>query len=352
MKLYDSETMARFDELVKTGRLDNAILSGDFDSVIDRNRYDAFRSRFDANETLFLSRQLTLIETQLMRVDYPGLKARQLFSVVNDGAGLESIGYHQLDQAGRAAIKAGKATDVPRIDITKTEYLKKVRHLVDAYGWDFHELRQAVRAGFSLANEKAMAAREAMERELENLAILGDDTYDIMGLLSYALDYNEYLMPADGTSSSKKIVNKTADLALRDMQGLLNKVFTGSGGVYKANRLLVPTEVKAYLMTTPRSTTSDTTLEQFLIANNPGLQIVDSYQLGSVTVTLDSATFTNKGVAVAWYDSPMIAKLKIPSEFESLPVEQRGFEYVVNCTMDVLGLVVYKPFAFAIAGDV
>lgn len=351
MKL-DSNQMARFDELVKTGRLDDAILGGEFDSQIDKRKFSALGNRFDANETLFLSRQLTLIETQLYRVDYPGLKARRLFSVANDGAGLESIGYHQLDQTGRAAIKGSKATDVPRVDIKKTEYLKKVRHLVDAYGWDFHELRSAVRAGMNLSNEKAMAAREAIERELENLAFLGDDTYDIPGLLTYALDYNEYQMPADGTSSSKKIVDKTADLVVRDLNGVLNKVLTGSQGVYRANRLLVPTEVYAHITTTARSTTSDTTIAQFLIANNPGLQIEPCYLLNSATATLDSGTFTSKGFAVAYYDSPMIAKLKVPSEFESLPVQERGFEYVVNCTMDVLGLVVYKPFAFAIAGDV
>ena len=351
MKL-STEQMARYDELVKSGRLDDAILAGEFDSQIDKRKFAALNSRFDANESLFLTRSLTLIESQLYRVQYPGLKARQLFQVVNSGAGLESIGYQQLDQTGRAAIKAGKATDVPRIDLTSAEYLKKVRHLVDAYGWDFHELRQAARAGFALGNEKAMAAREAIERELENLAFLGDDTYDIPGLMTHALDYNEYQMPADGTSSSKKITAKTADLALRDIQGILNKVETGTEGLYRANRLLVPVEVKAYLQTTPRSATSDTTLEMFLKANNPGLQIESSYQMNSVTVTLDSGTFTSKGIAVAWYDDPLVAKLFVPSEFEALPVQERGFEYIVNCTMDVLGLVVYKPYAFAIAGDV
>lgn len=351
MKL-SSEQMARYDELVKSGRLDDAILAGEFDSQIDKRKFAALTSRFDANESLFLSRQLTLIESQLYRVQYPGLKARKLFQVVNSGAGLEAIGYQQLDKTGRAAIKAGKATDVPRIDLTSAEYLKKVRHLVDAYGWDFHELRQAARAGFALGNEKAMAAREAMEFEVENMVFLGNDEYDVPGLLTDALNYNEYTMPADGTSLSKKIVDKTAANALRDLTGILKKVKTGTKGKYRANRLLLPTEVLAHIELTPRSDNSDTTIKEFLLANNPGLEIFDSYQMDSVTVTLDSGTFTNKGIAVAWYDSPMVAQLFIPSEFEALPVQERGFEYVVNCTMDYLGLVVRQPFAFSIAGDV
>jgi hypothetical protein len=345
--------MNKFDELMKSGRFDEAVRAGELDDMlVSGGRFDAIAgNRFDANETIFLQRELTLIESQLYRVVYPGLKARQFFPVMNAGAGLQSLGYHQMDVTGKAKIKGSKTKDNPRVGLKKEEFLHKVRHLTLSYGWDYHELKEAARAGMPLESEQAMAAREIMERTIDEMAFIGDSTYDVPGFFTNGTDYNEYLMPADGTSSSKKIINKTADLIVRDLNGLLNKVITGSKGVYRPNALLLPIDAYAHIMTTPRSSTSDTTIAQFLIANNPGLQIDTSYNLNSVTATFDSATFTNKGMAIAYYRSPDVLKLQLPEEFTTLPVQQNGWNYDVLAYCDIAGLFVYKPIAVAVAGD-
>src|SRR5690606_39298439 len=62
---------------------------------------------FDANETLFLQRQLEQVRAKIFETEYPELKGRRLFPLATDiAASAETYVYFVYDMAGQAKVIA------------------------------------------------------------------------------------------------------------------------------------------------------------------------------------------------------------------------------------------------------
>jgi hypothetical protein len=304
-------------------------------------RLDSY-ANMDANESGFFNRQLEYIEPTVYKTQFPTLKARQHFPSFAAGAGLEAIGYREQTAHGRAKIIGSKVDDLPRVDITGAESFQAVRHLGDSYGYDYFEIEKAMRAGLSLDAERATAAREAIEREIDLIAYFGDAASGLPGLFTNTA-IPSALVEADGTGSSTAFADKTPDQIIRDMNNLANGILVTTNGVEQPNALLMPVDQYTYIASTPRSSTSDTTILQYFLLNNPHITSVDwSIHLKNV------AAKSNRNVMVAYRKDPGTVKLHIPREFRQLQVQVKGLEYIVPCVADIAGLIVYKPKAFAI----
>lgn len=290
--------------------------------------------RLDAAESAFFSRELEHVKAQTYDIKYPMLKSRLYVPVSNETpSGATTVTYEQYDRVGRAKIVQPDATDFPRVDVFGTEFTRPVRWGGASYGWSIIELRQAMMAGKPLDAKKAAAARRAQEELVDEVAAIGAPDYGIAtGVI------NDAAITVEAATGEWDDPATTADEIIGDVQVMWTGITGDTEGVEAPNTLLVPDSQYAVLMTKPRSTTSDTTVLQFLRANFPGLSVEPWYRLKTAGVA-------SKDRAILYNRSPEYLQQEIPNEFEQLPVYQRGPNFEVGTLIATAGTTFYFPLS-------
>lgn len=294
----------------------------------------------DDAESIFFARQLEYIKAKSYDVVYPELKARSLFPVsreINPGA--ETVTYYQYDMSGFAKVIANFADDLPRVDARGKAFTSPIKSLGNSYGYNIQEIRAAKMVGGKpLEQRRADAAKRAMLQKESTLAFVGELSSGLPGLLTNA-NVGTYTVPADGTGASKLWSTKTPDQIIRDMNGMVNKVITDTKGTFTADTLLLPIAQYAQISSTARSSTSDTTILEYFMKNNPFIKTVEWLN------EIQGAGTAGADVMIAYKKDPMVLSLEIPSDFEQLEPEKRGLEYMVACLERFAGVLIYYPLA-------
>lgn len=293
----------------------------------------------DSDETIFFTRQLEFLKAKSYDIKYAELKARSLLPVSFEaGPGADTIRYEQFQNSGIAKVIANYADDLPRADIKGKEFIASVKSLGSSYGYSMQEIRAARYAGKPLEQRRANAAKRAIAQAENTIAWFGNTDYNIQGFLSNP-NIGAYTLPADGTGASTTLLSKSPDQILRDMNGMVNQVFSVTKGVEQPTQLLMPLTQFAYISSTARSANSDTTILEYFLQNNPFIKSVDwlNELKGSGAGALDQM--------VAYVKDPDHLTLEIPQDFEQLNVQEKGLEYVVPCHQRIGGVIMYYPLA-------
>lgn len=307
----------------------------------------ALEAHFDANETAFLERELTQLRAKIFQVLYPELLARTLVPKAGDIApSAETYSFKIYEPIGKAKHIAYKGGDLPRVDVVAREVLGKVRPIGASYGWDINELREAARVGTPLPEMKARAARDTIERGIDETLAFGaineSGTRPDIGLTG--LVNNSVVEGIGITAGSWWFAGTppTPQEILAELNSLIAVVGQDSDRVFNANTLVLPVAHHDYIVQTPFSDlTGDSILSVFLKNNRervPGLSVVPWH-------TLKTAGVGNKPRGIVYQKDPMILEGVIPQEYESLPPEARGLEFLINCHARCGGVKIYQPLA-------
>ena len=292
----------------------------------------------DANESAFFSRSLEHVKAQTYDKKYPDLKARMLFPVDNTaGPAADSITFQEWDQVGMAKIIDNYANDLPRADVTGREYTSPVKSVGNAYGYNLQEVRKAAATNTPLQARKANAARRAHEQEVNRIAFSGDSQYNLPGLLSNA-NIPAAAVTADGTASATTFASKTPALILRDLNKVANDIVTSTKGTEIPNTLVLPLAQYNVIATT-QMPDIDKTILAFFLETNPFITEVTWAE------ELNGAGPAGVDIMVAYNRDPDCMTLEVPSEFEQLPVQEDGLEFLVPCHSRIGGLIVYRPLS-------
>lgn len=288
-------------------------------------------THLDAAESAFFARELEHIYAQTYDIKYPELKARQFIPVSNEAnPGALEVTYQQFDRRGRAKLTAPGAVDSPRVDVLGTEFPRPVRLATASYGWHVLELRNAAMAGRPLNTRKASAARRAVEEVLDEVASIGAPDHGIA--TGFINDADVAIDASAGNWSGL-----TADQIIADIGALVQNVVSDTQGVEFIDTLLLPDEQHALIATTPRGTQSDTTVLQYVLKNFPTLNAVEPWY------RLDGAGAGAVDRAIGYRRSMDHLTQEIPSEFEQLPVFQKGQNFVVETMATTAGAAFYYP---------
>lgn len=294
----------------------------------------------DADEGVFFSRQLEHVKAKTYDVVYPELKARQFIPVSFDaGPGARTITYQQFDAVGVAKIISNYASDLPRVDLKGKEFTANVRSLGASYGYSLQDVRSAKMAGLPLEQRKANAAKRAVMQAEDEIALNGDADHGLGGLLSNA-NVSDETIASDGTGASSLWSAKTADLILRDMNQLVDKVVTVTNGVEEPNTMLMP-HGQFSLISNLRVGDTGKSVKQWFLDNNPFIKEIMPWS------KLAGAGAGGTDLFLVYNKSPDKLTLEIPQDFEQLPVQEKGLEYEVPCHARCGGVIIYYPLSIA-----
>lgn len=296
-------------------------------------------TRLDAVGSLFFANQLTYIQSQVYKYEYPALEAFNVIPISTDvPAGAEYVMYRAYQSTGRARIVSSYADDLPAADLQGFQFMQKIETIGSSYRYSFQEITTAQWQNVDLPFEQAEAARRAIMQEMNTLAFTGSQPGGFTGFLNNP-NVPLYTVPNDGTGGSTTFASKTPDQILRDLNSLVNQIVINSNMVERPDTVLLPTEQYTQIASTPRSSTSDTTILNYFLLNNPFVkQVIPVPQLAA-------AGPTGLDIMVAYEMNANKLKMEIPMPFTQLPPQERNLEFVINCIARFGGVSIIYPLS-------
>lgn len=273
----------------------------------------------------FVVGQLTYIEPQVYKIQYPELPYAELIPVDTTAPDwIPSITYFSQDQVGKADWFHGAAQDVPRAEVTREKFETQVRMAAIGYGWNSEEIGKAQLLGVPLGTDKAAAARRASQEFINRTSFSGDAAANYAGI-SNATTVTATTAPADGTGGTTTASTKTPVQIVRDLNGQLQGIFMGSNTVEMADTVLMPIGLWSYLAATLMGNGGEgKTILQFFMENNIYTMQTGRRLTIRAVIGLDTAGAGGISRTVFYRRDPAVLKLHMPMPFRFLPAWQVG----------------------------
>jgi hypothetical protein len=285
---------------------------------------------------IFLARELETILSRTFEVEYADIKYSQLIPISSEvGPGSDSFTYRVFDKQGSMKIIADKASDLPRADVLRKEITYPVRSLGGSFAYTIQETRAAAMVpNMNLEQRRANAVRRAYEEKVQEIAYFGDSPSGMKGFFNN--DQIDKLVPDKWFDTS----GVTTDEMLSLLNEAPTRLVQNSNMKEMPNTMLVPYNVYRIISTTPRSTTSDTTVMEFFLRTNPMISSIEPINELEAT---KSFGFLSKDRIMVYDRNPDKLQLHIPQPLEFLPPERRNLEFTVAAHARIGGLAWYYP---------
>ena len=288
------------------------------------------------NVGVFLARELETILSRTFEVEYADIKYSSLIPISSEiGNGADSYTYRVFDKQGSMKVIGDKAQDLPRADVLRKEVTYPVRSLGSSFAYTIQETRAAAMVpGMNLEQRRANAVRGAYEEKVQEIAYFGDAASGMKGFFNN--DQVDKLVPDKWFD--------TGAVTTDEMLALLNEVPTrlvqNSNMKEMPDTMLVPYNVYRTISTTPRSTTSDTTVMEFFLRTNPMISAIEP--INELEASKSGGNLSKDRIVV-YNRNPDKLQLHVPQPLEFFPPERRGLEYTVAAHARVGGLALYYP---------
>ncbi len=308
----------------------------------------------DSQQALgFLQSQTTYIEAEVYRIQYPDILYPQLVPIDTSASEwAKSVTYYSIDKVGAADWLAGAANDMRFADINRTQFEQGIELAGIGYQYNLEELGQAMMIpGLNLTSERAEAARRGYEEFMDKLARLGSTVKGTTGLLNNP-NVAVTNAIADGTGSSALWSAKTADQMIRDVQGALTSVYSGSQTVEMADTVLLPITNMELLANTRVPNTFGNALD-YLAKYNLYTHTTGAPLTIRGILNLNTAGVNGVGRMVAYRKDPRVVKLHVPMVHRFLPVWQQGpITFTIPGIFRVGSVEVRRPGAFSYVDNI
>jgi hypothetical protein len=224
---------------------------------------DASFSGRDAQEAMsFLVSQLTYTENQTFERMYQPMQYEQLIPIdYSAGEWADAIRYEIYDFVGQGKRHSSAGSDVPMVDVGFADKSWPVLYGSIGYDYTQEELRRSAYLRRALPERKLAAAVEGYKRHMNQVGLFGETASNITGL------FNNALVP-QGNAPTGGWGSATADNILNDINTLIQNIWTNTAYNDTPDTIVLAPAALATIASKPRSTTSDTTILEFVKANN------------------------------------------------------------------------------------
>ncbi len=280
----------------------------------------------------FLARELEQVLARTFEVQYADIKYSQVLPISTEvGPGADSFTYRIFDAQGSMKLIQDKASDLPRADVLRKEVTHQVRSLGASFAYSIQETRAAAMVpGMNLEQRRANAVRRAYEEKVQSIAYFGEGSVSMDGFFNNS--------NVDKTVPDKWFDTATPDEMLELLNELPTSIVQGSNMKESPNTMLVPYDVFRIISTTPRSTTSDTTVLEFYLRTNPFIRSVEP-----INELEASKSDLSKDRVICYDRSPEKLQLHLPRTLEFLPPVRNNLEFSVAAHARIGGVSLYYP---------
>lgn len=295
------------------------------------------------NGLAFLESNRAHIEAKVYEKKYNKITYSELIPVSNEaGEWAESILYYTMDVAGMAKWIGDKSFDVPMAEASTSKVSIPVRMGGIGYGYSLEELGAAQMTNRPLTEMKASGARRGSEEKIQKTAMLGDSEVGFSGFI------NHPNVPA-GNATTGNWATATADEILKDINDLFSAVNEDTNDNESADTLVLPIAQWNFIMSTPRSTNSDTTIAQYVASNSPFLNSINDIKK---IQELKGAGAGATDRMMVYTKDPDKVVLHMPMPYRFLPVQPKGLGFEVPGMFRMGGVEFRYPLSAAYADGI
>ena len=289
----------------------------------------------------FLISQLSHVEQKVFEKKYENINYNKVIPTTNEaGEYADSITYFYMDGAAMAKFVGSNSLDVPIAEIATKKVTIPVEYGAVGYEYSLRELEQAAALNKPLPVMKAGVARRGYEQLVQITAMKGDDKKGLPGFLN---NVNVPLSSvANGVNGTSDWASKSANEILKDINTMFSTVFESTKMVERPDTLALPPKQWSYIMGTPRSANSDTTIAQYVVNNSPYIDSIDKI------IPINELTGAGVGGtdrAMAYTNDSDKVVLHLPKLLSFKAPQEKGLGFVVPGDFTVGGVEFRYPMS-------
>lgn len=284
-------------------------------------------TRLDADDTVFFLRQLESIDQRPYEVLFASMLGRR-FIPLQDGVDPTAnvYTYRMFEMTGQAKVSGPNANDLPKVGVRGAERSQNIKQIEVSYGWLVREIQQAAKTGTPLDQMTVRAAQNSVARQVDNILAFGYAPAQIPGIFNIPNVVSSTAVTKT-TGGVEWAANTPPDELLADLNLIVAdtrnalKQAGDDAPIFPRFTILLPSTNYSIAATTPRSTTSDTTILKYAIQNNPWIESIEEWWQA------DTADGSGGPRAVCFPRDPLAVAALIPSEFTALAPQAVGLGY-------------------------
>lgn len=297
----------------------------------------------------FLYDQLDYLQKEVVEQEFPEMlmASGKAIDISNEvPAGAETYSYKILTILGEAKILANGASDIPLVSMEVEKRTGYIRTIADGYEVTDDDLEAAELVGMNVDAENAKGCREVMERKFDNLLYLGDDKFNLLGLLNLP-NVPRSTVPNDGAGGLTTFASKTAAQIYRDIRVFCASIRVATNRAETPNILALPEEQFGIVMETPYpdGANASETIGSFFLKTQ-------SYSMGGIESIVPMPFLEGKGTGgldmmVAYRKRASKLKAHLAMDFSMKPAQPKDLCYKTICRMKTGGVQNTKPLSIA-----
>lgn len=298
--------------------------------------------RLDAADLLTFKRELEFVDTQMYEAEVPENVARM---IVPTQPGIpewaRAYTWRMMENIGKAKIIGNSADDLPRVDVGGSEKTRIIKPIGDSYAYSIFDIKAASQMGIPLDAQKAIAARIAIENEVDRILSTGDTLHNLEGILSIT---GVQRTDAATKSSGGLTVwddNATAEEIVADVfEAIDRRIAAMNGGGNPAFRrftVVLPDLKYSYIARRKYDEVSGVTILEWLEKSKLIAGVMAWHRLGG-------AGSGDTDRMLIFVRNPIVVAGIVPIEFTTLDPEKRNLEYVIDCYGTCGGVVLRYLF--------
>lgn len=302
-------------------------------------------TNLDANEAIFFENELEHLKAKSYDVMRRELRHREYLPVSSEaGPGAETIAYTQYDQVGTAKLIANYADDIPLANVKGRKFTSPVHGIALAFGYSLQDVRAAAMANKRLDDKGMKAMARGIGEKEETVAAFGDTNTGMAGFLNHA---NVTVASVANPGSGKAWIadSKTPEEIAQDVATSVNTILAATAEKEKPNAVILPVTEYGHIAQ-KKMTDIEPTILKWVLGNNPWIKSIGTWD------KLSTADAAGTGPRMVTYKrDPEALTLEIPQEFEVLPTQQKGLQFLTYGHSRIGGVLFYYPLSCLYTDD-
>lgn len=302
--------------------------------------------RLDANQTVFLARDLVHVRATIERTIYDENVAAQEIPIEGGHPeGATSYVTRRMDERGKARFSTELTGDIPKAEVLEDEDSRKYTNVLASYSFTIQDLVRSAMAGTPLPAMKGQACAQMIARGLDQIGRSGtvlDDASNPIGLTGL---FNNALVTVHTMTNGEWDTETDATKIIADLFEIEQTIIAAARDTQTKvpYTLFLPTTMEGHLCSLLVPNTS-VSVKNWFLQNGRGLikSIRRWVKLDDATSPSIAASDAPQGVCVPNDISTLFWPMSVA--YHEQPPQLDGFEWTIPAYARVGGVEVRRPY--------
>ena len=288
----------------------------------------------------FMRSQTRLIRDRIYALRYPDVDFATYVPVTpppeGDRQWATGIEHYSSDMVGTMVQISPQTTELPMVDLTHDQHLVKVAEWGASIGYHWMEMQQAMMVGDTMTMmKKEMSLRRAYDQTHWKLVMTGRSDLGWDGLINHST--------ATATDASAPWAGRAADSILKDVNDMLEGVYTTTNTVDMADTMYLPVGIQSVLASKFISGTAESVMS-LIIRNNVYTMMTGRPLRIRELRGLENAAAGNANRAIFFRNSPDVLEYHLIMPLTMYELHRTGsFHWVIPAITRTGGLEIKLP---------